>query len=100
MASTYPPRQSQTGTSAFSIGTLLAGLTGGLAIVSIMGLIGRPLAGLSIVSPATLLWIAFGLLMLGLVFGVARHRWGTGSSTVAHVLVNLFSTGLVVSTAV
>jgi membrane protease YdiL (CAAX protease family) len=32
------------------------------------------------------------LLMLGLVFAIVRHRWGTGSCTVTHVLVNLYST--------
>ena len=38
------------------------------------------------------------LLMLGLVFGIVRHRWGTGSSTVTHVVVNLYSTGYIVAT--
>ena len=38
------------------------------------------------------------LLMLGLVFGVVRHRWGTGSSTVTHVIVNLYSTSYLVAT--
>jgi uncharacterized protein len=38
------------------------------------------------------------LLMLGLVFGVARHRWGTGASTVAHVVVNLYATAEVIMT--
>ena len=94
MASTYPPRQSQTGTSVFSIGTLLAGLTGGLAIVSIMGLIGRPLAGLSIVSPDTLLWIAFGLLALvaflsGFVVAVWRAPAGLPAAIVAGLSATL-----------
>ena len=37
------------------------------------------------------------LLMLGLAFGVVRHCWGTGSSTVAHVLVNLYSTSVLIA---
>jgi uncharacterized protein len=37
------------------------------------------------------------LVMLGLVLGVVRFRWGTGSSTVAHVVVNLVSTGVVIT---
>jgi uncharacterized protein len=94
VASTYPPRQSQTGAPTFSAGTLFAGLSGGLAIVSIMGLIGRPLAGLSIVSPDTLLWIAFGLLALvafmsGFVVGAWRAPAGLGASIVAGLSATL-----------
>ena len=37
------------------------------------------------------------LVMLGLVLGVVRLRWGTGSSTVAHMVVNLVSTGVVIT---
>jgi hypothetical protein len=32
------------------------------------------------------------LLMLGLVFSVVRHHWGTGASAVAHLVVNLYAT--------
>jgi membrane protease YdiL (CAAX protease family) len=39
------------------------------------------------------------LLMLGLVFGVVRHRWGTGASTVTHVVVNLYATAVIITTA-
>lgn len=38
------------------------------------------------------------LVMLGLVLGVVRHRWGTGSSTAAHIVTNVAATLLIVST--
>jgi uncharacterized protein len=38
------------------------------------------------------------LLMLGLVFGVVRQRWGTASSTLSHIVVNVYSTGYIVAT--
>jgi membrane protease YdiL (CAAX protease family) len=37
------------------------------------------------------------LVMLGLVLGLVRHRWGTGSSTVAHVVANLLATSEVIA---
>jgi uncharacterized protein len=38
------------------------------------------------------------LLMLGLVFGVVRQRWGTASSTLSHIVVSVYSTGYIVAT--
>ncbi|QLG48149.1 CPBP family intramembrane glutamic endopeptidase [Natrinema halophilum] len=39
------------------------------------------------------------LLTLGLLFGVVRHRWGTASSTVTHVLLNVVSSASIVAVA-
>jgi membrane protease YdiL (CAAX protease family) len=38
------------------------------------------------------------LLMIGLVVGAVRFRWGTGASTIAHMVANLGATALVIWT--
>lgn len=91
--STRPPVPTQAGPSALSIGTLVAGLAGGLAIVSIMGLIGRPLSGLSVVSSDTLLRIAFGLLVLvAFLSGFVVAVWRAPAGLPAAILAGLSAT--------
>jgi hypothetical protein len=63
VASTVSPAPSRTSSSPFTVGTLVAGLTGGLSIVTITGLIAGPLAGFSSIPADTRLWIAYGVLV-------------------------------------
>jgi uncharacterized protein len=90
VALTTPQRRPQGGARQFSAGTLVAGLTGGFAIVSIMGLIGGPLAGLDMVSADTRLRIAFGLLvMVALMSGFVVAVWRAPAGLVAALLAGL-----------
>jgi membrane protease YdiL (CAAX protease family) len=90
VAFTTPQRRPQSGARALSVGTLVAGLTGGFTIVAIMGLIGGPLAGLDTVSADTRLRIAFGLLILvALMSGFVVAVWRSPAGLVAALLTGL-----------
>ena len=90
MASTTPNRPAQSSVAPFSVGTLVAGLTGGLSIVSIMGLLGGPLAGLAQVPVEARLWIAFGLLVVvAFLSGFVVAVWKAPAGLVAAILTGL-----------
>ncbi len=90
MASALPPTPSRHNTSPLSGGTIVAGLTGGLAIVTITGLIAAPLAGFSSISADTRLWIAYGVLVtVALLTGFVVTIWKAPAGFVPALLAGL-----------
>ncbi|MGQ3413264.1 lysostaphin resistance A-like protein [Natrinema sp. LN54] len=65
------------------------GVPAGIAVTAVLFAGKHVIVDLSVIRITT-------LLTLGFLFGIVRHRWGTASSTVTHVLINTVSTvGLV-----
>jgi membrane protease YdiL (CAAX protease family) len=90
VAPTTSRRQSQSSAAPFSVGTLVAGLAGGLTIVSIMSMIGGPLASLDVLPSETRLWIAFGLLVcVALLSGFVVAVWRAPAGLAAAILTGL-----------
>lgn len=68
------------------------GALAGVAVTAVLFACKHVIVDLSIVRLTT-------LLTLGLLFGVVRHRWGTASSAVTHVLLNTVSTAALIAVA-
>ncbi|ELY82935.1 CPBP family intramembrane glutamic endopeptidase [Natrinema gari] len=68
------------------------GVVAGIGVTAVLFACKHVIVDLSILRLTT-------LLTLGLVFGVVRHRWGTVSSTVTHVLINTVSSASIVAVA-
>ncbi|MBZ6495892.1 CPBP family intramembrane glutamic endopeptidase [Natrinema longum] len=68
------------------------GVPAGIGVTAVLFALKHVLVDLSVIRLTT-------LLTLGLVFGVVRHRWGTASSTVTHVLINTVSSASLVALA-
>ncbi|SEP92710.1 CPBP family intramembrane glutamic endopeptidase [Natrinema salaciae] len=64
----------------------------GIAVTAVLFALKHVIVDLSVVRLTT-------LLTLGLLFGVVRHRWGTASSAVTHVLLNVVSSASIVAMA-
>ncbi|WP_226479521.1 CPBP family intramembrane glutamic endopeptidase [Natrinema amylolyticum] len=64
----------------------------GIAVTAILFALKHVIVDLSVIRLTT-------LLTLGFLFGVVRHRWGTASSAVTHVLLNLVSSASIVAIA-
>jgi membrane protease YdiL (CAAX protease family) len=63
------------------------GVTTGIVITAVLHTAKHALVDVSLAPVPT-------VLVLALVLGVVRHRWGTTASTVVHLVVNLSSVGL------
>ncbi|MFC7028394.1 type II CAAX prenyl endopeptidase Rce1 family protein [Halomicroarcula sp. GCM10025710] len=63
------------------------GVTTGIIITAVIFTAKHALLDVSLVRVPT-------ILVLALVLGIVRHRWGTTASTVVHMVVNLTSVGL------
>ncbi|WP_254524152.1 CPBP family intramembrane glutamic endopeptidase [Natrinema caseinilyticum] len=68
------------------------GVAAGIGVTAVLFALKHVVVDLSVVRLTT-------LLTLGLLFGVVRHRWGTASSTVTHVLLNTVSSASLVAVA-
>ncbi|WP_226006834.1 CPBP family intramembrane glutamic endopeptidase [Natrinema salinisoli] len=68
------------------------GVAAGIGVTAVLFALKHVIVDLSIVRLTSLLTLA-------VLFGIVRHRWGTASSTVTHVLLNTISSASIVAVA-